>query len=748
MNFKKVFSFIGLLFLLLVSAETFFAQGIIVPQHCTIRPRCPRPIPRPQPLPVSLPVKSIQIDTKIKGQVATTRVEQIFQNNSPYTLEGTYFFPIPEDASVEQFAIWENGKKLVGEVRSREEARKIYNEIVRKLKDPGLLEYAGKDLFQASIFPIPGNSEKKLELTYSQVLKAESGTVSYRYPLGTGKNIWIQNREINNSQRPAANYDQQIGTVSGQIEIIGNEALRNIYSPSHTVEVNNKGEKTATVSFETKGNSNDFQLFYGMSDKDFGMSLLTYREPGKDGYFLLTISPSEKLSNREIVEKDVVFVIDTSGSMADEGKMTKAQPALNFGIQSLNEGDRYNVINFSGEEHLMETGLISANNGGKKKGVEFVKALKSNGGTNIDDALKAALKQFDSSSRPKMLVFLTDGLPTVGERNIDKIIANAKELKIKGLRMFPFGVGYDVNTRLLDKLASENSGVADYIQPKEDLEVKVSNFFTKVNSPVLSDVNIDFGSLKPDLMYPREISDIFKGSQLVIIGRYKNSSDLENISIKMSGRSGSQTKEFRYNNLDFPMRSTENDFLPRLWASRRVGWLIEQIRSNGENKELTDEIIELGTRYGIVTPYTSYLATDGSYQAREMSVSSLPTNSRSAIQADMIQQSGRSAVAQSVQQNTLQNNASVTLDADEEFRVYLKDTKQNQFVGTKNFINDNGNWIDTEYKKESKLPKVTIKFASNEFFDLVNKEKDLAKYLAIGKQVKVVWKNKVYQIIE
>jgi Ca-activated chloride channel family protein len=163
---------------------------------------------------------------------------------------------------------------------------------------------------------------------------------------------------------------------------------------------------------------------------------------------------------------------------------------------------------------------------------------------------------------------------------------------------------------------------------------------------------------------------------------------------------------------------------------------------------LTDEIIELGTRYGIVTPYTSYLATDGSYQAREMSVSSLPTNNRSAIQADMIQQSGRSAVAQSVQQNTLQNNASVTLDADEEFRVYLKDTKQNQFVGTKNFINDKGNWIDTEYKKDSKLPQVTIKFASNEFFDLVNKEKDLAKYLAIGKQVKVVWKNKVYQIIE
>lgn len=758
MSFKKLYSFAGLLFLIFISAETFFAQGIIIPRPCT-RPQCPRPLPRPIPyprpipLPVALPVKSIQIDTKIKGQVATTRVEQVFENKSPYTLEGTYFFPIPEDASVEQFAIWENGKKLVGEVRSRKEARQIYNEIVRQLKDPGLLEYAGKDLFQASIFPIPGNSEKKLELTYSQVLKAESGTVSYRYPLGTGKSIRTRNidlpiRKMNNSQRPTTNSEQKIGTVSGKIEIIGNEALRNIYSPSHTVEVNNKGEKTAVVSFETKENSNDFQLFYGLSNKDFGLSLLTYREPGKDGYFLLLISPSDKMSNREIVNKDVIFVIDTSGSMADEGKMTKAQPALNFGIKTLNGGDRFNVINFSGEEHLMENGLISANNGGKKKGEDFIKGLKPNGGTNINDALKAALKQFDSTSRPKMLVFLTDGLPTVGEQDVDKIIQNVKEIKVDGLRLFPFGVGYDVNTRLLDKLASENSGVADYVQPKEDLEVKVSNFFTKVNSPVLTDINIDFGSLKTDLMYPRKISDIFKGMQLVIIGRYKNSSSLENTSLKLSGKNGNQTKDFRYTNLDFPMRAAENDFLPRLWASRRVGWLIEQIRTNGENKELTDEIIELGTRYGIVTPYTSYLATDGTYKARETQGAGFAVAKPKAISREMMKDSGRSAVTQSVQQNTLQSNATVSESDPRANNVYLQNTTTNQFVGTKNFINDNGKWVDTEYKKEAKLPEISIRFASDEFFDLINKEKDLAKYLAIGKEVVVVWKNKVYRITE
>src|SRR5215211_2500562 len=191
MNFKGLAILVVTVFSSLVLAAPIAAQGVIVPIICDIRPCRPRPMPRPAPLPNVLPVKSIQLDTKINGQVATTHVEQVFRNDTPYTLEGTYFFPIPETASIVEFSIWENGKKLVGEVRCREEARRIYDEIVRRQKDPGLLEYAGKDLFQASIFPIPPNSDKILEITYSQILKAESGTVAYRYPLGTGRNVYL-----------------------------------------------------------------------------------------------------------------------------------------------------------------------------------------------------------------------------------------------------------------------------------------------------------------------------------------------------------------------------------------------------------------------------------------------------------------------------------------------------------------------------------------------------------------------------
>lgn len=752
MSIKNAISLFFVALIGLFTAISINAQGVIIPRHCPIIRPCPppRPIPRPVPLPNALPVKSIKLDTKIQGQVATTYVEQVFRNDTPYTLEGTYFFPIPETASIINFSIWENGKKLVGEVRSRDEARKIYNEIVRKQRDPGLLEYAGKDLLQASIFPIPPNSDKKLELTYSQVLDADSGTVAYRYPLGTGRNVWRNRHPFSDVGRPTK-PEQKFGTVSGRIEIVGTEALRNIYSPSHQVDINNLSEKKASISFETNNNYNDFQLFFGLTDNDFGLSLLTYREAAKDGYFLLMLSPKDNISERELINKDVVFVLDTSGSMADAGKIDKARSALLFGIRNLRDGDRFNVINFAGEEHLMEEGLIRADRAGRTRGVEFVEKLKPTGGTNINDALRAALRQFENSERPKMLVFLTDGLPTVGESNVDKIVANAKEIKVDNMRLFPFGVGYDVNTRLLDKLATANGGLAEYVEPKEDLEVKVSNFFSKVNSPVLSDMKLDFGGVETDLIYPRELNVMFRGTQLVLIGRYKNSNDIRNATLQLTGKTGKETRKFEYYNLEFPKRVEENDFLPRLWASRRVGWLVEQIRLNGENKELKDEIIDLGTRYGIVTPYTSYLATDGSFLTMDAARRSLPAGA--ALGGSILRdESGKRAVTLSKQQNTMQSNVRVTPNEGDPRNVtpqiFVQNTAQNQFVGTKNFIQQTNVWVDAEYKKEKNLPEVKLQFASNEYFDVLNQEKGLAQYFALGEEVVVVWKGKVYRIVK
>ncbi len=750
MTFRSIAAIFCIVFSGFLLSDSVRAQGVIVPIICDIRPcrPIPRPRPMPQPLPNALPVKSIKLDTKINGQVATTHVEQVFRNDTPYTLEGTYFFPIPETASITEFAIWENGKKLVGEVRTREEARRIYDEIVRRQRDPGLLEYAGKNLFQASIFPIPPHSDKKLELTYTEVLTAESGTVAYRYPLGTGRNVWgrpsppvrdFTTNNLNNSTGPR----QQFGTVSGTIEIAGKEALRNIYSPTHTIDIRKKGETRASVSFETKGNDTDFQLFYGLSNSDFGMSLLTYREPGKDGYFLLMLSPKDNISERELVNKDIVFVLDTSGSMAEEGKMEKARKALLFGIRTLRDGDRFNVINFAGEEHLMERGLIAADASGKRRGEEFVGRLKPTGGTNINDSLIASLKQFDNSDRSKMLVFMTDGLPTVGETNADRIIKNSRDNKVEGLRLFTFGVGYDVNTRLLDKLAAENAGDADYIEPKEDIEIKVSNFFTKVNSPVLTGLELDFGSVGTELLYPRQLTDIFKGGQVTIIGRYTNDNDLRDVTLRLKGQTGREERSFSYPGLDFPMRSEDNQFLPRLWATRRVGWLVEQIRSNGENKELRDEVVQLGTRYGIVTPYTSYLATDGSERQMNITtrrVDQLPRAMRAPmISADAV--SGAGAVAKSILERDQRKK--IQLDGKDDDVVRAGTVQK---IGIKTFYLENGVWIDSEFKEEAKMAETRLSFASEAYFDLAAREKEIGQYLSLGEQVVIVWKGRLYRI--
>jgi Ca-activated chloride channel family protein len=405
------------------------------------------------------------------------------------------------------------------------------------------------------------------------------------------------------------------------------------------------------------------------------------------------------------------------------------------------------VINFAGEEHLMERELIAANAAGRKRGEEFVKNLRPNGGTNINDSLLASLKQFEKSDRPKMLVFMTDGLPTVGETNVERIAANVRQAKSADVRIFPFGFGYDVNTTLLDRLGSENAGMSDYVQPKEDLEVKVSNFFSRVSSPVLSDIEIDWDGVDVDTIYPRRVTDLFRGGQITIIGRYRNNVELNNIVISVRGKSGRDVRSFAFGDLDFPLRTEENNFLPRLWASRRVGWLIEQIRANGETKELRDEVTELGTHYGIVTPYTSYLATDGSFrQVREEERAKMaPLAARTLSDA-----SGAGAVRQSVQQNAMQSNASIAVDGKDasEKQVLVRNSVASQFVGNKNFQNQNNVWVDLEFSNNSKLPETAIKFGSDEYFELVRREPGISQYLALGQQVVVVWNNRIYRVTQ
>jgi Ca-activated chloride channel homolog len=761
MKSRPLFVLVVLVFV----AHAAMAQGIIFPRPC------PRPIiycpPASQISERPLRIKSIHISTKIEDQVAITHVDQVFTNDTGYTLEGIYFFPLPESVSITEFAMWDGDKRLLGEARSRDEARRIYNDIVRARRDPALLEYAGKNLFQASIFPIAPKSDKRIELTYSQVLRNDSGTVSYRYPLSTG---WRANGVVAEPPRPIpwpipiprpprrprtpqdryepenqipnqANNLPNGGVISAEVEIRSRTPIKSIYSPTHEIEVKRDGEHKARLSFEVRATASqpDFQLFHTLSDQEFGLSLLTHREPGKDGFFMLLVSPKTELEGKDVSAKDVIFVLDTSGSMAEEGKMEKARAALRFGVNSLAARDRFGIVSFSGEEHLLSERTIAANEEGKKEALAFIEKMKATGGTNINDALLAAFKQLQGGERPQMIVLITDGQPTVGVTQASKILSNAREANKVNARLFTFGVGYDVNTLLLDGLANENRGTVGYIEPNEDIEIKVSNFFAKINHPVLNDVWIDWGGMQTDLIYPRTMPDLFHGSQLVILGRYRTSARQLVLTGKINGRE----RRFVYDDLKFSDKQGENDFLPHLWAMRRVGHLLDQIRLNGESKELRDEVVELGTRYGIVTPYTSYLVLEPGQRAQRLSGGiGGAYNLERADRADEVSAvNGAVAVEMSRRKLELKEAEKVIPES------APPSSRMRQIAGKTFYLIDNV-WTDSLFKGDAKLQVVNLKFGSDEYFNLIGQVPKLADYFALGQRVVVVWEGKVYRIEE
>jgi len=592
---------------LFASASSVLADGFIIIDESHWQPApifvVPvRPPPRPvQYVPVYQPVYRAyaplevtyhHVNVKIDGQIATTSVDQEFYNPNNTRLEGTYIFPIPKGGQIDKFTMEINGQKVQAELLAADKAREIYEDIVRKLKDPALLEYAGRDVFKVRVYPIEANSNKRITISYSQVLTADAGLISYTYPLNTEKF----------SAKPIRN-------VSIKVDLETPQPLKTIYSPSHNVEITRNGPNRATVGFEASNvqPDTDFSLYFAPVKDEVGMNLVTSKVRGEDGYFLLLASPGVDVKEREVVPKDVVFVLDTSGSMAGK-KMTQAKKALEFCVENLNESDHFELIRFSTEVEPLFDQLRTASQANREKAENFIKDLTANGATAIDDALKKALSMRPmGSSRPFAVIFLTDGMPTIGVTDDEQILANVKRHDEGQTRIFCFGIGTDVNTHLLDRLTEQSRGYSTYVLPEEDLELKVSSFFAKIKDPVLANPTLRFtGDIRATKLYPSPLPDLFKGEQLVVAGRYTGSG---NAAIIVEGRVNGAIRTYTYE-VKFPETSYDHDFIPRLWATRRVGYLLDEIRLHGENAELRDEVTQLARKYGIVTPYTAYLIVE------------------------------------------------------------------------------------------------------------------------------------------
>lgn len=542
-------------------------------------------------------IEEQKADISVKNQAATVSIEQIFRSTFQNVAEGTFIFPIPDGAALSQFSMWMGGEEIQGQILEAGEARRVYEGIVSQMRDPGLLEYVGTKMFKARVFPIPANGEMKVKLTYQQMLEAESGLVTLTYPLNCAKFT-----------------RDPLKRVLVDVRIEDETGVRTVFSPSHgsALAVSKLDDNHARASFEQSNYlpDRDLLLYYSRTDEAFGLNMVCHRSMGNDGYFTMMISPRTDIKQEDIVPKDVVFVLDTSGSMKEEGglKLRQAKQALAACIGSLNDGDRFNVISFNMDVRKFKDTLIDVNQDSRAWGAQFVDGLDAGGGTNINEALLQSMALQDNPSRLFMICFITDGTPTIGVRDESEILKNLKAANTGNSRIFVFGVGADLNAVLLDKIAECSRGARTYVNAGDDMETRISEFSAKVANPVLTNPVLSLDGVEAYSMYPSTLGDLFKGSQIIVTGRYKGEGAHL---IKLSGDVNGRRVEHTYE-ATFRKDEIGNDHVPLLWATKRVGALLEEIRFHGSNEELVKEVTALGKEFGIVTPYTSYLVVEDS----------------------------------------------------------------------------------------------------------------------------------------
>ena len=778
--------------LLLLAVSTLLLAPLLRADGFIVISRPPGPVPMVPFRFAPLEVTYHHVNVKIDGQICTTSVDEEFYNPNPQQLEGTYLFPVPTTAQIDKFTMEINGKETEAELLPADKARAIYEDIVRRERDPALLEYADRGVFRVHVYPIEGNSRKQVKISYTEVLKADSGLVSYTYPLNTEKF----------SSAP-------IHDVSIAVQLNSARPLTSIYSPTHDVEINRPDPNHAVIGYEAKDvrPDTDFQLFFAPQKQDVSLDLLAYRDDADDdGYFLLLASPGAKTKDTHL-PKDVTFVLDTSGSMADDDKLVQAKKALAFCLANLNEDDRFEIIRFSTEPESLFGKLTPASADSVEDAQKFVRKLKPAGGTAIFDALHQAMAlRPEKSDRPYVVVFITDGMPTVGETNDDAIVAETDKAADQGTRVFCFGLGTDVNAHLLDRIAENTHAVSDYVLPSEDIEIKVSNFFAKIREPVLSNVKLTFpDGIKVTKMYPQTMPDLFRGDQLVLCGRYSGDGSGDCL---IEGDAGGEHQSFKVP-VSFPKTADAQPFVPRLWASRRVAYLLDQIRLHGENDELKNEATDLARQFGLVTPYTAYLIMEderGRHVAEQNQVmhdfgkdEQARTSAGAAYDTFRNQADGDAGVAVARSQNAMKNGSVVadsmdlanaeaakamnvpaeaataaptmggalagqmtssgsgsasgyntiqppSLDANTRVVQY---TQRAKYIAGRAFFQNGNQWIDNNVSKQNGGGQaVRIQFGSDDYFALLAAHPEARPWLALGQNVKLLLASTVYDIYD
>jgi Ca-activated chloride channel family protein len=679
-------------------------------------------------------IESHRVEVEIDDQVAVTRIEQVFFNDSGRVAEGTYVFPLPMGAAVSDLVMWVDGKPVEAKILDAEQARAIYDDIVRRMRDPALLEYVGAGAIQASVFPIQPYSEVKIEIEYGQLLPVEDGLVHYVYPLRTD----------HLTRRP-------VERLSISVRVRSSDPISTVYSPSHPIAISREGDYAFRVGYEESyvRPESDFSLYYGLARQEISANLLTYRESAReDGFFTLIITPPLRADADRIIPKDVIIVLDQSGSMHGE-KWDQAREAVRFVLENLNRRDRFNLVVFSTGYRIFAEDLQPASVA--DEAIEWVEGLEALGGTDIDGALSEAMRMADRE-RSTVVLFLTDGLPTEGETDVEKILDHVDQLAPPNVRIFTFGVGDDVDTFLLDQLSQKFRGAGTYVRPGERVDEEVSSLYSKISAPVLTNVELDVEGVLVEELFPgKPLPDLFAGTQLIIVGRYRDGGPA---TIRLEGDLDGEHKVYRYE-VEFRERAGGEPFIARLWATRKIGALLNAIRLHGEDPELVDSVIRLSIRYGIITPYTSFLITEDdifSQEGREEAQMRFQADAGAAFAAP----SGAAAVnaaeaaAGLAGANAPLSTPAPTMLAPAEMSAgaerYAAGESPVRYVADRTFVWRDGVWVDTLYDADRMTPQRVV-FLSDEYFALLDRDPQIGEFLALGERVLFVWEGQAYEIV-
>lgn len=716
---KPRFPGLFLLALVAITGTALQADGFIV---------IPRP-PGPGPAsPFPLEVVRHDVGVEITEQLATTTVDQEFYNPNSARLEGYYLFPLPAGAVIRDFSMWIDGRETRAELLDAGKARSIYEDIVRRLRDPALLEYGGRGVFKMRVFPIEPYGRKRIKISYHEVLEKNNGSIAYLYPLGTEKFS-----------------ARAIPEVSIVMTIRSAAPLAGIHCPTHPVTVERPAANRARVSYVSRNSlpDSDFRIFVTPAAGRFGFSLLACRPAGQEGTFFFSASPNAAGADGDASEKDITFVVDTSGSMAGR-PLAQAQNAILYCLGRLNRGDRFNLIRFATEAESLFPGPAAAAGANLARAREFVGRWRAGGGTNCEEALRLALAQSGAAERPRQVVLVTDGKPTIGATDEEELLGIAARRGQS--RIFPVALGSDINVHLLDRLAEQTRTFRTYIAAGEDIESGIARFYDKIRSPVLSDIRLAFsGNVRAARIYPRELPDLYRGSSLTVVGRYQGAGRAR---ITVSGLVNNRPQEFVFQ-ADFPSLAAENDFLQPLWAARRVGFLLDEIRLHGEDRELVDEVANLARQYGIVTPYTSYLIVEdekvrrerGDLAASDMTLGRVPAASPALAKkleeefAGLKDKSGAGSVRASGELQKLNQAQEIAAGRSGDGGLRELERQVRTVQGRAFYANGDG-WTDSRIQAAASLPVRRIAFASAAYFTLLKEQPELAPLLALGRNVR------------